>query len=126
VEKKTIQRRDFLKVLAFGTALAGGLRLAPRTSASETGGSSPYKWGMVIDQSKCTGCGHCTLACRAHNDVPPDISWNRVLEAGKLGDQQHALRRGAMRECLHGRSQLPESGWHRHDGLRQVHWLPVL
>jgi Fe-S-cluster-containing dehydrogenase component len=97
VEKKTIQRRDFLKVLAFGTALAGGLRLAPRTSASETGGSSPYKWGMVIDQSKCTGCGHCTLACRAHNDVSPDISWNRVLEAGKVGDQQLYI----PRPCMH-------------------------
>ena len=42
VEKKTIQRRDFLKILVFGTAIAGGLRLIPRTSASETGGSSPY------------------------------------------------------------------------------------
>lgn len=97
METKTFQRRDFLKVLAFGTAIAGGLRLAPRTKASETGGSSPYKWVMVIDQSKCTGCGHCTLACRAHNDVSPDISWNRVLEAGKVGDQQLYI----PRPCMH-------------------------
>jgi Fe-S-cluster-containing dehydrogenase component len=97
VEKKTIQRRDFLKVLAFGTAIAGGLRLAPRISASETGDSSPYKWVMVIDQAKCTGCGNCTLACRAHNDISPDISWNKVLKAGKIGDKQLYI----PRPCMH-------------------------
>ena len=58
MEEKTIQRRDFLKFLALGSVAAGGLRLARLTSASETGESSPYRWGMVIDQDKCTGCGH--------------------------------------------------------------------
>ena len=96
-ENNGIQRRDFLKFLAVGTVAAGGLRLATRTSASETGGSSPYKWAMVIDQEKCSGCGQCTLACRAHNDVSPDISWNRVLEAGQVGDQQVFL----PRPCMH-------------------------
>ena len=43
------------------------------------------KWAMVIDQSKCTGCGYCVMACRAHNDVPPDISWNPVLEGWSDG-----------------------------------------
>lgn len=97
---QTLKRRDFLKVLAFGTAVAGGLRLARRTGASETGGSSPHKWVMVIDQAKCTGCGYCTLACRAHNDVPPDISWNTVLESGKVGDRPVFLPRPCM-HCEH-------------------------
>jgi len=96
-ENNGIQRRDFLKFLAVGSVAAGGLRLAQWTSASETGGSSPYKWAMVIDQDKCTGCGQCTLACRAHNDVSPDISWNRVLEAGQVGDKQVYL----PRPCMH-------------------------
>jgi Fe-S-cluster-containing dehydrogenase component len=96
-ENKGIKRRDFLKFLAIGTAAAGGLKLARRTSASETGGSSPYRWAMVIDQEKCTGCGQCTLACRAHNDVSPDISWNKVFEAGKVGDKQVYL----PRPCMH-------------------------
>lgn len=96
-ENKGIQRRDFLKFLAVGTVAAGGLRLANRTSASETGGSSPYKWVMVIDQDKCTGCGQCSLSCQAHNDVSPDISWNRVLDAGKVGDQQVYI----PRPCMH-------------------------
>jgi len=119
VKEKTIQRRDFLKVLALGSAAVGGLRLARFTSASETGGSSPYRWAMVIDQAKCTGCGRCTLACRAHNDVPPEISWNRVLKAGKVGDKQVYLPRPCMQceeapcvnACMVGAS------YHRADGI---------
>jgi Fe-S-cluster-containing dehydrogenase component len=97
MEKKPVQRREFLKVLAFGSAVVGGMRLARLASASETGEASPYKWVMVIDQAKCTGCGHCTLACRAHNDVSPDISWNRVLDAGEVDDQPVFL----PRPCMH-------------------------
>lgn len=97
MESKNLKRRDFLKISAVGTAVAGGLRLVRRTAASETGGDSPYKWAMVIDQAKCIGCGHCTLACRAHNDVPPQISWNRVVEAGKVGEKTVYL----PRPCMH-------------------------
>jgi len=51
---------------------------------------------MVIDQSKCEGCGYCTLACRAHNDISPDISWNEVFEVGESDEKKIFLPRPCM------------------------------
>jgi Fe-S-cluster-containing dehydrogenase component len=97
---QVISRRAFLRTLGVGAATVAGLRVARGVAASEPAGSSPHRWAMVIDQGKCTGCGYCTLACRAHNDVPPQISWTRVLEAGKIGDRPVYLPRPCM-HCEH-------------------------
>jgi Fe-S-cluster-containing dehydrogenase component len=94
-----INRRDFLKVAGVGaTAIAGLNLIRPAEASSVTPG--PRQWAMVVDQSKCTGCGYCTLACQAHNDISPDIFWNQVIETGAVGGHQVFLTRPCM-QCAH-------------------------
>jgi Fe-S-cluster-containing dehydrogenase component len=100
MEKNNLNRRDFLKFLGIGATAFAGLQGFRSASASGPIGSSPHRWAMVIDQAKCVGCDHCTMACRAHNDVPPSISWNRVIEVGKMGVKPVFLPRPCM-HCEH-------------------------
>ncbi|MFW5941081.1 MAG: sulfate reduction electron transfer complex DsrMKJOP subunit DsrO [Chloroflexota bacterium] len=81
-EPQTLRRREFLKLSLAGLAVTAGPAVAWKSTrpSSAPRGDSKHSWAMVIDQQKCVGCGHCTLACRAHNDVPPEMSWNRIVE----------------------------------------------
>ncbi len=92
-----LTRRDFLKISAVGATAFAGLQVMNKVGASETGPAGSRQWAMVIDQSKCTGCGYCVMACRAHNDISPDITWNPVLEAGQTSGKKVYL----PRPCMH-------------------------
>ncbi|HEX6384471.1 MAG TPA: 4Fe-4S dicluster domain-containing protein [Anaerolineae bacterium] len=89
MSKQFLGRREFIKLAAAGAATAAvnlSMKRKERSSGdSEVDGS--HRWAMVIDQSKCIGCGDCTLACRANNDVPPDISWNRMIEVDEVNGE---------------------------------------
>ncbi len=97
MKSEKFNRRDFLKLSALGAGVAIALRRLKAVRASEKSTNGVHQWAMVIDQSKCTGCGYCTLACQAHNDIPPEIQWNRVSPAGEVGDKVVFL----PRPCMH-------------------------
>jgi Fe-S-cluster-containing dehydrogenase component len=97
MDEQSLKRRDFLKFGLAGLAVVavgpGLVATSKKKTAASSGGEedSPHSWAMVINQEKCVGCGHCTLACQAHNDVPPDIEWNRLVETGEVAGQQTYL-----------------------------------
>jgi len=77
--EEKLNRRGMIRMTAAGATAIAGLRWARKASASGPQDESPHSWAMVIDQAKCTGCGDCSLACQAHNDVSPEISWNVIM-----------------------------------------------
>jgi len=87
-EKKGLERRDFLKLGLAGLAVAAaGPTLAGRRDSKADAtkpNKSSHSWAMVIDQSKCIGCGHCTETCKANNDIHPDIEWTRLEESDEV------------------------------------------
>lgn len=65
----TMNRRQLLLLmpaaaLAWKYVLAGTPEQAPNYDKSQ------HWWGMLIDISKCIGCGNCVRACQTENDVP--------------------------------------------------------
>ena len=116
---KKLSRRDLLKVAGAAAVTVAGLRVMNEASASEPAPGGIRQWAMVIDQNKCNGCGYCVLACRAHNDISPEITWNPILEAGQVGNKKVYLPRPCM-QC----AKAPcvdvcpvKASYHRSDGI---------
>jgi phenylacetyl-CoA:acceptor oxidoreductase subunit 1 len=97
MDNQSLNRRDFLKLAAVGVAVAAGAQAVKSVGASSEAPKGEHQWAMVIDQSKCTGCGYCTNACCAHNDVNPDRPWTVVNEVGLLNGHFVYI----PRPCMH-------------------------
>ena len=80
----TLNRRQVLLLLpaaavAWEFALAGNPEAAPNYTMTE------HWWGMLLDISKCIGCGSCVRACAMENDVP-DSYFRTWIERYHISD----------------------------------------
>src|SRR5271165_4839977 len=64
-----ITRRRLL-VLLPAAAVAWKHVLAATPEAAPNYKMTEHWWGMLIDITKCIGCGSCVRACAEENDVP--------------------------------------------------------
>ncbi|MFN2122086.1 MAG: sulfate reduction electron transfer complex DsrMKJOP subunit DsrO [Candidatus Promineifilaceae bacterium] len=104
MENGKLDRRSFIKLSAVGlTAATAGVAWTRQESKSSAAieeqqeAESTHSWAMVIDQAKCVGCEQCVLACKAQNDIAPDIAWSRVNLVKPVGKKEVYL----PVQCMH-------------------------
>jgi molybdopterin-containing oxidoreductase family iron-sulfur binding subunit len=119
------ERRNFLKALLSGSAVAAALGASPETAKAANPAtpleklpegdslilrmqrelhraiSKPVekrRWVMVIDLRKCIGCSACTIGCVAENKLPPGVVYRPVMEE-EIGEYPNVTRRFLPRLC---------------------------
>jgi Fe-S-cluster-containing dehydrogenase component len=97
MEKHLLSRRRFLGLALTGSAaVALGARLAPGGGLQASDEPSPSPYALIIDTTKCTGCGACIEACRLRNHLPEGQSYIH----GLLKGDEH-VRWYLMVQCQH-------------------------
>ncbi|MES0371566.1 MAG: sulfate reduction electron transfer complex DsrMKJOP subunit DsrO [Mariprofundaceae bacterium] len=95
-------RREFLKKVGAGTAVAAGTALLPETALSQTE-ERKVQYGMLIDTRRCIGCHGCSVACKAEFDVPLGFtrSWVEYVEKGDFPNVSRNFLPRLCNHCTH-------------------------
>lgn len=103
---KSLSRRQFLKLSA---ATVGGATLATRTAKSvgaSSGVDRATAPAMLIDLSRCVGCGNCQRSCIEANGLKPTTEQMKGLNAQDFTYIQQVNLEGGKtrwvkRQCMH-------------------------
>jgi formate dehydrogenase iron-sulfur subunit len=130
--RASLSRRSFLKAAAATTGAAGLVAttattaaasgLVPESNPEELAREHADDPGLLIDLTRCVGCGRCVRACKLDNDlewrqdqpatgVDADLAssnWTVVRAVGvetmqesRLGPRRRVARRYVKEQCLH-------------------------
>lgn len=91
-------RRDFVKLVGTGVAVAG-LGAGTARAAEDSGRQGP-RWAMVVDLRLCIGCQACTVACSVENRVPLG-SFRTLVTNYEVTSHGEARRYTLPRLCNH-------------------------
>jgi Fe-S-cluster-containing dehydrogenase component len=89
MDKESVSRRTFLKSALAGGALVavGGGTAVARGLVSPALAEAKADYALVIDTTKCVGCGACVEACNIKNNLPGDKSYIHILAKGDESDR---------------------------------------
>jgi formate dehydrogenase iron-sulfur subunit len=103
--QKCLSRRQFLKFSAASLGAAAMLSAAEGALAS-TGTTPGHESGMLIDLSRCVGCGNCQRACNEANKLNPTAEQMQGLSTQTYTFVQkinlpNNQTRFVKRQCMH-------------------------
>lgn len=86
MKRSQLSRREFLGLgLTGGAMVAAGAQFleARAHQVSKVAEETPSaRYALIIDTTKCTGCGACIEACNLRNELPEDLSYIHLLAKG--------------------------------------------
>ncbi|MCX6030910.1 MAG: 4Fe-4S dicluster domain-containing protein [Chloroflexi bacterium] len=102
---KNLSRRQFLKLTAATGAAALGANVARPVSAS-VGVTRDNVPAMLIDLSRCVGCGNCQRSCNEANNLHPTTEQLKGLSSQtytyvEQRDLEGDKTRWVKRQCMH-------------------------
>jgi len=83
-----------------------GAFIEDEVTAASIAKKGPKQYTLWVDLEHCVGCNACTMACKAENNTPVGVDYNRVTEV-EVGEFKDPKKKADIRvyfvpmPCMH-------------------------